>query len=232
MKRYIHLVLLVVLSLSSAHAQRIHAYVNAGTIGAQIEGDELKGMDHWGFTGGVGAFASLDDNDTWGLAIETDYSCRGVYHNKMSSNNYYNIKLDLHYIDIPITLFFRDPIGGMNIGLGLTYGRLIYQPHGIIHYNPNYFMPDTSDMQFLKNDLAPAIELRFNFWRGLQLSARYQYSILKTKKDWQFFDIHNDKTWSNDCQNQSIQLRLIWQFGDEDTRYKSKYKSSKKKRRY
>lgn len=229
MKRYISL-FLTLLAITSLQAQRIHAYANAGTIASQIEGDELKGFNHWSFSGGIGAIANLDDQDRWALSVETDYSCRGIYNRKSYADNYYNIKLNLHYVDIPLTLFFHDPYGGLRIGVGFVYSRLVSQPHGRIDYRPTYFIPDTADMKFLKNDIAPAIEFRFNLWQGFQFSARYQYSIIPVKKDWHFKQKINGldemKEWSNDCYNSSLTFRLIWQFGDEDT-----YSHHKKRRR-
>lgn len=228
MKRYISLILML-LAITSLQAQRIHAYANAGTIASQIEGDELKGFSHWSFTGGIGAIANLDDQDRWALTVETDYSCRGVFNRKFNSENYYNINLNLHYVDIPLTLFFHDPYGGLRIGVGFIYSRLVSQPHGRIDYRPTYFIPDTADMKFLKNDIAPAIEFRFNIWRGLQFSARYQYSLFPVKKDWHFqkkeTGVDEMTVWSNDCYNSSLLFRLIWQF-DDDT-----YSSNKKRRR-
>ena len=216
----------------SVLAQRIKAYVSAGAVTSQIEGDELKGFSHWGFTGGVGALAQLDDNDRWSLAVEVDYTGRGVYNNKNSSDNLYNIDLTLHYVDIPATLFFKDPYGGIQIGAGIVYSRLVQQPHGIIKYNPDFFIPDTTDMTFLKNDLAAAVELRFSLWKNLKLSVRYQYSIIPVKKDWLFTE--GDKSWTNDCYNSSAMLRLEWQFGDEDRPSRRKNYANprhKKKRR-
>ena len=217
------LLLLVAMPLQ---AQRIHAYGLAGAITSQVEGDELKGFDHWGFTGGVGAIADLDDNDTWSLAVETDYSCRGIYNRKHNSENYYNINLDLHYVDIPLTLFFRDPYGGLRIGVGFVYSRLVRQPHDTITYNPHYFVPDTTDMSFLKNDLAPAIEFRFNIWKGLQFSARYQYSIIPIKRNghYQFAG----ETYANNFYGSSVAFRLLWQFGEDNSYGHSKHKKRRR----
>ena len=211
------LVLLAALTASPVKAQHIHAYVNSGTVTSQVEGDELKGFNHWGYTGGVGAIANLTENGRWALSLETDYSCRGIYNRKFSSENFYNIKMNLHYVDIPLTVFFRDPYGGLQVGVGLVYGRLVSQPNGTIAYNANYFMPDTTDMSFLKNDLSPAIEFRFNIWRNLQLSARYQFSVIPVKKDWTFNYVSEHQSWQRDCYNQSLSIRLLWQFGDDES---------------
>ncbi len=220
MKRTLTLMLLSLLLAIPLQAQRFHAYGHVGGITSQVEGDELKGFDHWGFTGGVGAIADLDDNDRWGLAVETDYSCRGIYNNKHNSENLYNIRLNLHYVDIPLTLFFHDPYGGLRIGVGMVYSRLVRQPHDTIIYNPNYFIPDTTDMSFLKNDLAPAVEFRFNIWEGLQFSVRYQYSIIPIKRNWQYQ--FAGVTHANNFYGSSIAFRLLWQFGDNDSSKQSK----------
>ena len=202
---------LLCLAVLPLQAQRIHGYVTAGTSVSQVEGDELKGFGHWGLAGSVGAYVDLDEHDTWGLTIEPGYACRGIYNNKHSSDNYYNIKLDLHYVDIPLTVFYRDPVGGLRVGLGLVYSRLVAQPHGTMALRPHYFLPDTSNMAFLKNDLAPALEVRFNVWRNLQFSARYQYSIIPVKRDWHF-KLGDNHEWDNNCYNSSLTFRLIWQF--------------------
>ena len=221
MKRTPTLILLLFLSVLPLQAQRIFGYGFAGAITSQVECDELKGFDHWGLTGGVGALAKLDDNDTWSLAVETGYSCRGIYNNKHNNENFYNIRLNLHYVDIPLTVFFHDPYGGMRIGVGLVYSRLVRQPHDTIVFNPNFFIPDTTDMSFLKNDLAPAVEFRFTLWKGLQFSARYQYSIIPIKRDWTYQ--FAGETHSNNFYGSSIAFRLLWQFG-EDNSYHSKTK--------
>ena len=226
MKR-LPLIVFCLLLLPSLQAQRISSYAVAGVIASQIEGDELKGFSHWGLHGGVGAIAQLDDIDRWSLSLEADYSCRGIYNQKYSADNYYNIDMDLHYVDIPLTLFFRDPFGGLQIGVGAVYSRLVSQPHGTLKYRPDYFFPDTNDMQFLKNDLSGALEVRFNIWKGLQFSTRFQYSLLPIKKQWHFYS--GEKVWANNCYNSSLTFRLLWQFGYEDK--PSHYKHNKKRRR-
>lgn len=54
-------------------AQSINAFVLAGTAASQVEGDELKGFNHWGLHGGVGAWIGFDEKERWGMSIETDY---------------------------------------------------------------------------------------------------------------------------------------------------------------
>lgn len=214
--------LLILCCAISLRAQYIHAYAIAGAVGAQVEGDELKGFNHWGFAGGVGAIVDLDEKDMFSLSLETDYSCRGIHNHKYNYLNYYNIDVDLHYVDIPLTFFFHDPYGGLRIGAGLQYSRLLSQPHGTASFNPRYFIPDSSDMSFLKDDFAAAIEFRFDIYKGLQFSARYQYSILPVKKGWHFQ--MGEDVWANDCYNSALTLRLLWDFGYQERRGPAKSK--------
>lgn len=225
MKKIIPLMLMLLGAIATQAQNRIQTYVDAGGVFSQVEGDELKGFNHIGFNGGVGAIVHLGDRHRWAMTLETNYNCRGIYNKKNSSDNYYNIDLDLHYVDIPLTLLFRDPYGGIEVGLGMAYSRLLAQPHGIVSFNPRFFIPDSSNMAFLKNDLAAAAEIRFTIWENLKMSIRYQRSVIPIKKEWTFHMA--DRTWSNDCFNSSVTLRLLWQFGEEE---KTHHKYRKRRR--
>jgi hypothetical protein len=225
MKKIIPLMLMLLGAIATQAQNRIQTYVDAGGVFSQVEGDELKGFNHIGFNGGVGAIVHLGDRHRWAMTLETNYNCRGIYNKKNSSDNYYNIDLDLHYVDIPLTLLFRDPYGGLEVGLGMAYSRLLAQPHGIVSFNPRFFIPDSSNMAFLKNDLAAAAEIRFTIWENLKMSIRYQRSVIPIKKEWTFHMA--DRTWSNDCFNSSVTLRLLWQFGEEE---KTHHKYRKRRR--
>ncbi len=196
------------------HAQRIHAYITSGLSVSQIEGDELKGFQHAGFTGGVGALTSISENNRWGMSVEILFNQRGVYNNSYDPQNLYNIKFSLNYIDIPLLLHFQDPYGGMLFGVGVDYGRLVQQPHNIMQYNPKYFMPDTVDFSFLGDDLSVVADARFTIWRGLQLDIRWQHSLLAVKRQWNFSEYRQGRWyhWDNNCYNHSLTFRLIYQF--------------------
>lgn len=220
MRKAITIIALLLSLTPVMQAQRIHAYVTTGVTLAQIEGDELKGFRQIGNVSGVGALTAISSNYRWGLSLEALFSQRGVYNNSHDPQNLYNIKMHLNYVDIPLMLHYQDPYGGMLFGLGLCYGRLVQQPHGIIKYNPNYFYPDTTDMRFSKHDLSVVADMRFTVWRGLQLNLRWQYSLLAVKEDWTFYsysgvDAYGNARYNknaNDCYNHSLALRLIWQF--------------------
>lgn len=223
MKR-LAIITLLALSSFSLHAQRIHAFVSSGMTVSQIEGDELKGFRQFGYTGGVGALVAIGRRGNWGGSIEALYSQRGARSN--GDTRYYLYKLDLKtsYIEIPVLVHWQDRWGGMLIGAGVSYGRLVRQPHGEIGFDPGFFMPDTSDMSFEAGDFSAIIDARFTIWRGLQLNLRWQHSLLPIKHDWLFMKYNgytvdtegnrHDRfiTNSNNCYNHSISLRLIYQF--------------------
>lgn len=202
---------------SICQAQRIHGFASAGATLSQIEGDELKGFRKLGFTGGVGAIVSIDKKEIWHLSIEALFSQRGSYNN---TGDPYSISLPLNYVDIPLMVHYHDMWGGMLAGAGLVYSRLVQQPHDVMQYNPSYFVPDTINMKFLNNDLAVVADIRFPVWKSLWLNLRWQYSIIAIKRDWQFTEYigvdaegnPKPKRWKNDCYNNSLAFRLIWQF--------------------
>lgn len=237
MKRIISTLLslfLVVLSLPAAAQHHnssgtvIQAYPVAGLCISQIEGDYLKGFKKFGFTGGVGANVPLNSNQTWHLNLEACYSERGVREPSFDPDIPYRIfGFTLQYVDIPLMVYYRDPIGGVQIGAGISYSRLVQQPHGLVIMSPG-FMMDTTDMSFLKNDLAVIGSVRFPLWRHLKLDIRCQYSLFPIKKHWTFIE-HPQSALPvvtvNDCYNFSCSARILWVFGEPDH-----YKDKKKKK--
>ena len=210
--------LLMLAALTAPRAQRFHAFVAAGGAVSQVEGDELRGFKQLGLSAGVGTLVELDDNDRWFLSVEALYAQRGAWQSTYT-DNLYMMNLYLNYVDIPVMAVWHDPFGGLYLGAGLTYGRLVQQPHSEVYYNPLEFVPDTN-MRFLKNDLLATIDLRFPLWRRLMLDLRWQHSVIPIRKDWDFAtytgkDADGNPRYrhhTNNAYNHSISIRLIWQF--------------------
>lgn len=217
-------ILFVLMTLTASAQQRIHAFFTSGVTFSQIEGDELKGFKQIGYTGGVGALVSLSENNRWGMSLEALFSQRGARSTSDTRYYLYYFNVRSNYIEIPLLLHWQDRHGGMLFGAGVSYGRLVRQPHGEIGFSPTFFVPDTTDKTFLPNDFMVVADARFTIWRGLQLNIRWQYSLIAVKRDWTFryFDgyesdsegnqVERWATKTNDCYNNSIVLRLIWQF--------------------
>lgn len=217
MRKAFLLSLLLAVGLTST-AQRIHGNVAAGGMFSQIEGDGLKGFKQFGLNTGVGVMMDLSANGRWLLSVEALFAQRGAFQNNFADSGYLT-NLYLNYVDIPVLLVYHDPIGGIYAGAGLTYGRLVQQPHSVIYYHPAEVIPDTN-MTFLRNDLAATIDVRFTLWRGLMLNLRWQHSILPVRRDWEFAyynGVNPDGSYRynreyNNAYNHAISLRLIWQF--------------------
>ena len=213
-----------------SNRQVIRAYPAIGATASQMRGDELRGFRKWGFTTGVGAVVDLSSDAKWQLSIEADFAQRGAYNN--THEPYSLFGFTMNYVDIPLTLHFTDPYGGMTFGLGLVYGRLVQQPHGVMIYQPGYFEPDTANLTFLKNDLSAAIDVRFPIWRGLTFNFRYQMSLMPVKRNWGFTGLHHEgdrevTSWQNNVYNSSISIRLLYVFGDQQDH--KKYNKKKKR---
>lgn len=218
--------------------QVFRAYPAFGATASQMRGDELRGFKKWGISAGVGTMLSLSDDDKWQMSVEADFAQRGAQNN--TSDPYRLLGFTMNYVDIPVTIHFTDPYGGITVGLGLVYSRLVQQPHGTMYYTPNYFVPDTSDMSFNKNDFAAALDVRFPIWRGLTFNFRYQHSLIPVKNNWGFTGYpstssDNFDTWTNNCYNSSISMRLLYVFGDNNHNGKHRHNkpspNKKKKRR-
>ncbi len=235
-KKLLPLLVILLISLSAlpslAQTRRsrnetlIKAYPVLGICVSQMEGDEVKGFKHWSFTGGVGATVDLTDHHRWQLSLETDYTLRGAREMANDPQVYYRIKsLELHYVDIPLQIHFTDPYGGITAGLGLCYSRLVSQPHGELQFDPIHgpIIPDTTNMEFLRNDLSAVASFRFPIWRNLKIDFRVQYSLFPVKKGWQFKKYLQDDaagnpvydTWERDLYNFSVTGRLMWVFGEK-----------------
>lgn len=213
MKRPLAILLLALALTPALRAQRIHAFVTSGVNLSQIEGDELKGFRKLGYVGGIGALAAVSANYQWGLSVEMLFSQRGSYNTTL---NPYACDIALNYVDIPLLVHYQDIRGGMLVGVGITYGRLVEQPHfrGLLQYPTPAFLPDTADFAFLNDDLAVTADFRFTVWRKLQFNMRWQYSIIPIKRDWHFSEYRQGRwvNWSNNCYSNSLSLRLIYQF--------------------
>ena len=216
--------------------QVIRAFPVLGATASQMRGDELRGFKKWGFTAGVGAEVSLGREELWALTVEADFSQRGAANR--TYDPYVLLDMTLNYVDIPLMVHFTDPYGGITIGAGLSYSRLVQQPHGTILYRPNVFIPDTSDLTFLRNDLCFALDARFPLWKSLYLDVRWQHSLFPVKHAWKFTEYHSEteggiEQKEHEVYNSSLSLRLLYKFGDDKrtSHKKAPLKKNSKNRR-
>jgi hypothetical protein len=83
--------------------QRFKAGLTFGLNAAQINGDNTGGYNKLGIVGGLRAITVLTEKSD--LSIELLYSQRGSRNDKAEP---INIRIDLNYIEIPVTYNFKD----------------------------------------------------------------------------------------------------------------------------
>lgn len=206
-------------------AQFFKGFVSLGFNVSQIDGDEVYGFKKVAPLVGIGAmlpFNSNKPNEGFQVSMEINYSQRGAKESTAGDPFIYKASLD--YVDIPVMVHFIDKRGGVTLGLGLQYSRLI-------HSSESWTLPDTliqgmdrptlTKASFLKNDLAIVGDFRFTIWQKFKLDVRYQYSLLPIRKDFEFnnsfpaIDQTNYRTWLRSFKNNWLSFKIIYMINEE-----------------
>ncbi len=223
---------IVLIITQNANAQLFKANVSAGFVISQIDGDELYGFKHTGFTGGFGVMMPIiPDKTEEGFQLSTEI----LFTQRGAKNVYildpFEYRCDLTYIDIPFMIHYVDKRAGATLGVGLQYGRMI-------DTKERWKLADTmingmdrpvniTNHNFKKNDLSFVADFRFNIWRNFKFDVRWQYSLLPIKKDVEFFNSYNSdddlyRTWKRDFKSQYLSFKIIYVINEEVENYKTK----------
>lgn len=215
-------------------AQLFKAFASSGVCISQIDGDEEYGYKRVGYSGGLGVMAPLNPKNPdvgFQMSMELLFSQRGAKATNIADPFAYDCKLN--YVDIPLFIHYVDPIGGVTIGLGLQYSRLVKSSEKWTMTDTMIVGMDrpldTANTKFLKNDFSIIGDIRFTLWRNFKLDFRYQYSLLPIRKDFTFFNSRNSSddlyyTWNRDFKNNYITLKLIYVINEHHDTYKTKPK--------
>ena len=173
-------------------------------------------------------FNSNKPNEGFQVSMEINYSQRGAKESTAGDPFIYKASLD--YVDIPVMVHFIDKRGGITLGLGLQYSRLI-------HSSESWTLPDTLirgmdrptliKADFLKNDLAIVADFRFTIWQKFKLDVRYQYSLLPIRKDFEFNNSYtpedrtNYRTWLRSFKNNWLSFKIIYMINEEQEQKKA-----------
>ncbi len=228
-------VLLVLGCCKTATAQLFKANVSAGFAISQIDGDELYGFKHLGFSGGVGVMMPIIPDKTdegFQLSTEILLSQRGATNNHLTDPFEYHCNLT--YIDVPLMIHYVDKRGGVTLGAGIQYGRLISTKESWTLYDTMINGMDRplniNDHNFKKNDLSVVADFRFTIWRNFKFDVRWQYSLLPIRKDVGFFNSYNPdddyyKSWYRDYKTHSLTFKIIYVFNEDNYTYRrTKYR--------
>jgi hypothetical protein len=131
------ILLLLGLSLIS-QAQRFKGGVMLGLNASQIDGDEIKGYNKAGLTGGVYVFTEFAKK--WSAQMELRYAAKGSSTAKDDQNK---MKYKLQYMELPLSCKYKiTPSWQGELGLSLGY-----------LFKAKKFMYDGSDDQIITSDL-------------------------------------------------------------------------------
>lgn len=203
-RRGIFLVMFLIL-ISAANAQRIQGGLLFGGNASQVDGDRIYGFYKFGWN--VGATAIIPVYKTFSVNTEILYSQKGSYQYALSADSINGAyKLVLNYAEAPIYLNYYDPRGKISIGTGLAYGRVVKFREWIYNVEKKYA---ASEMPYNKSNIDWFINAYYPIYRGLKLNLRYSYSIAKIR-DREFSDGGTRKQYHN-----FITLRIMYIFGEK-----------------
>ncbi|MBQ7984670.1 MAG: PorT family protein [Bacteroidales bacterium] len=210
----------VLLTVNTAKAQLFRGAVSAGAVISQLDGDEVYGFKHVGFTGGLGVMMPFNPekaDDGFQLSLELLFTQRGAKNSNIYDPFWY--KADLNYIDIPLMVHYMDKRAGVALGVGLQYGRLIKTTE---RWKPwDTMILDmcrpvvTNNHSFDKNDLSFVADFRFNVWKKLKFDVRWQYSLIPIRKDFEYFNSFSEtaleyKHWTRDFKSNYVTFKFIY----------------------
>lgn len=202
---YITLIFILgIVMQTTVFGQRIKGMAIAGGSLTQVEGDEVKGWDQFGFTGGLGAILPFAKN--WDVNLETLFSQKGSYQKKQVDGDSLTgeYRLRLNYFEIPLYVTYTDK-DVMSFGLGGYYGFLVSDREREHSGNQT---PYTETVPFNSSDWGFLVDARVRIWKHLHLSVRYTQSLMSIReRTFPNGDVRKQK-------NQAITLRFIYIFNE------------------
>lgn len=111
-------IIITLLTSTSLFAQKFDAGFIGGFTASQISGDELRGFDKGGAR--LGTYIQYPLKKNLNGQIEMQYLQKG---SRAPSDKNYNYKLNLHYLEIPITLNYK-LVNGLVLESGIGTGVL------------------------------------------------------------------------------------------------------------
>jgi hypothetical protein len=183
MKKYLYLVLIIILPALAAAQPRFRAGAVVGLTASQIDGDLSAGYNKLGLQGGLRVITRLKGKTE--ASLEFLFSQRGSQ-NELIPNDFdpNPFKLTLNYVEIPIQWHYKDWLieydeekynyYKVSFNAGLSYARLINSKVDDVTLSLNNVAPDYLE----RNDLS--IVLGANFWatRHLGFTVRWNRSLV------------------------------------------------------
>lgn len=148
-------------------AQSFDAYIAAGPVFSQVDGDRVGGYDKLGYTAGVGVSYPIDLY--WSAIMELGYIQKGTGSYNESDNATY--RTVLHYLHLPILIDYK-LTDKFSIETGLSLGALV--GHGF--YEDGY-KSSTSFDDFRTFDLDWLAGATYHASERIKVNLRFAYSL-------------------------------------------------------
>jgi hypothetical protein len=152
--------------------QRFGFLVFSGLNLSQIDGDNSYGYNKLGLQAGIKTRYALKEK--WETQIGIHYSSQGAQSTFLSSSPF-QMKIDLHYLVVPLELHFRDwmQVSGyhkIHFLTGIHYGRLF-------QYTVNDGGFGVAPDNYAANDISWTVGTQYLFTKSLGIGLRYNRSF-------------------------------------------------------
>lgn len=194
-------------SITQLKAQVFQTGVLAGISGAQVEGDGYGGYKKAGVI--IGGFTGIELSDHWETQFEIYYINKGSKKNPHpDKGDYEYFKLNLDYIEIPVTIRFK--YQKFKLEAGLYYGVLIHH-----HIEDQFGVRVLQNYPFKKRDVGGLFGLSYQLNDHISVNLRSKSSILPIR-DFQNKDSNIgmlNKLFNRGWYNMDLNLSLRYHFG-------------------
>lgn len=195
MKKVIVTIVLALVLLAPAHAQRFIGYLSAGANFSQIEGDDVHGFYKVGVNAGPGVMLPLGKKQNMSISAELLYVQKGSYcpsrfdtfDTALYAPSMYldvdrNVQFDpkvkcrmsLDYIQIPVIFRYEDMRSGCYIGAGFAWSRLVRAKE---IYNGFTRTTSVTSGTFKTSDWTFLVDAGVRLYKNLTLNVRWEYSM-------------------------------------------------------
>ncbi len=227
MKKTLYLICILLITEVS-YSQQFLGSIIAGANISQVDGDEVYGFRKAGIHVGAAVSLPLDKKHHWTATMELLYSQKGSYrkyyvsnmcdscppdlniNKEVPCNSKIKYKLQLDYVEIPLTVHYEDFRTGWSIGAGAAWGRLVN-----VKEIENGWTRTTSirSKTYSRNEWSILADVKIRVWKGLKFDIRYQYSIapIRTRD----FYVGTPKQETRKQFNNIITCRLIYVFNEK-----------------
>jgi len=214
------IIVILGIQITNSYAQRIMGEAIVGFNMSKVEGDLVNNgslkFQKFGLNAGVGAIVPI--NDKFSFNIQTLFSQKGARKrygtHPDSAQPYYLTRLD--YAEVPFLFSYHDP-KGIVFSTGFSYSRLVRVKWLV---NGREISGSINDGYYSINNWDWIIDFKYRIWQNAFVNIRYQYGLTSiwSGDDEDLFTTQAGQVQSTDQRSSLLSFRLIWLFGEKQSR--------------